>query len=237
MQRIRMEQSVIQRIDPRLRLILLLVYSICVAIVQSPFLLMMLAPLPLACIFLSRLPWRVVARRLVALNLLLAILIGWIVWSAPENALLHSSIIFLRANELVLWMMGLWASSPMHSLGGALQWMRVPKSLAHLLLMADRSVQLMLEENERIWMSIKARGFRFRTSLHTYRTVGNAVGMLLVRSHLRAQRIDQAMRCRGFSGEFPAQMAPVPWTHAIMAGCILVYSIFLLVLDLMKRIH
>jgi cobalt/nickel transport system permease protein len=46
------------------------------------------------------------------------------------------------------------------------------------------------------------RGFRNRPSLRSYRTVGHVAGTLLVRSSEQAERVAQAMRCRGFDGRF-----------------------------------
>jgi cobalt/nickel transport system permease protein len=46
------------------------------------------------------------------------------------------------------------------------------------------------------------RGFRMRADWHTYRTLGNLAGTLLVRGHERAQRVHQAMLARGFDGTF-----------------------------------
>ena len=40
-------------------------------------------------------------------------------------------------------------------------------------------------------------------ALHTYRSLGYLIGMLLVRSHERSGRIYNAMLCRGFRGHFP----------------------------------
>jgi cobalt/nickel transport system permease protein len=38
--------------------------------------------------------------------------------------------------------------------------------------------------------------------MHTYKTYAYLVGMLLVRSSDRAERVRNAMLCRGFSGRF-----------------------------------
>jgi len=38
--------------------------------------------------------------------------------------------------------------------------------------------------------------------MHTYRTYAYVIGMLLVRAASRAQRVHQAMLCRGFKGTF-----------------------------------
>ena len=49
---------------------------------------------------------------------------------------------------------------------------------------------------------MKIRGFQPRTNLHTYRSYAYLAAMLLVRSYDRADRVFQAMLCRGFHGVF-----------------------------------
>jgi cobalt/nickel transport system permease protein len=49
---------------------------------------------------------------------------------------------------------------------------------------------------------LRVRGYRNRATLHCYRTIGHLTGTLLVRSDEQAQRVSQAMRCRGFAGRF-----------------------------------
>jgi cobalt/nickel transport system permease protein len=51
-------------------------------------------------------------------------------------------------------------------------------------------------------IAVRTRGYRNRPSRHSYRTIGNVAGTLLVRSAERAERVSQAMRCRGFDGQF-----------------------------------
>ena len=65
-----------------------------------------------------------------------------------------------------------------------------------------RYVFLIVEELSRIRTALRVRGFRAKTDAHTYRTIGQVAGTLLVRSHERAERVEQAMRSRGFDGEF-----------------------------------
>ena len=49
--------------------------------------------------------------------------------------------------------------------------------------------------------AMKVRGFRPGTNMHTYKTFACLVGMLLVRSSDRAERVRNAMLCRGFRGK------------------------------------
>ena len=47
------------------------------------------------------------------------------------------------------------------------------------------------------------RSFKAGTNLHTYKSYAYLVGMLVVNSYERPQRIYNAMLCRGFKGQFP----------------------------------
>ena len=56
--------------------------------------------------------------------------------------------------------------------------------------------------HRRLVRAVRVRGFRPGTNLHTYRTYAYIVGMLLVRSYCRADRVHRAMLCRGFRNKF-----------------------------------
>jgi cobalt/nickel transport system permease protein len=49
---------------------------------------------------------------------------------------------------------------------------------------------------------MRARAFVARADRHTWRSFGWLIGMLLVRSFERSERIVAAMKCRGFDGRF-----------------------------------
>ncbi len=51
-------------------------------------------------------------------------------------------------------------------------------------------------------IALRVRGYRNRANRHSYRTAGHVAGTLLVRGCERAERVGQAMRCRGFDGRF-----------------------------------
>jgi len=49
---------------------------------------------------------------------------------------------------------------------------------------------------------MQARAFVMGTNRHTWKSIGYLFGMLLIRSVERAERINDAMKCRGFCGRF-----------------------------------
>jgi cobalt/nickel transport system permease protein len=50
---------------------------------------------------------------------------------------------------------------------------------------------------------MRARCFRPGVNLHSYRSYAQLMGMLLVRSLDRAERVGEAMLCRGYAGKLP----------------------------------
>ena len=57
-------------------------------------------------------------------------------------------------------------------------------------------------EYERLRNAMRVRGFKPKTNWHTYKSFAYLVGMLLVKSLDRAERIRKAMLCRGYHGRF-----------------------------------
>src|SRR5262249_17579757 len=79
---------------------------------------------------------------------------------------------------------------------------KVPGLLIRLILLSYRYVFVLADEFARLRIALRVRGYRNRANRHSYRTVGHVTGTLLVRSQERAERVEQAMRCRGFDGRF-----------------------------------
>ncbi|MCF8478828.1 MAG: cobalt ECF transporter T component CbiQ [Rhodospirillum sp.] len=122
--------------------------------------------------------------------------------SASWEGLLRTAEIGLKANAVVLALMALVGGMDPTTLGHALARLKVPATLVHLLLFTVRYIDVIQDEYARMRAAMKCRGFRPSNSRHTYRTFGYLIGMLLVRSLERSERILEAMKCRGFTGRF-----------------------------------
>jgi cobalt/nickel transport system permease protein len=68
--------------------------------------------------------------------------------------------------------------------------------------MSYRYIAVIEDEYKRLLRAAKFRGFRPKTNFHSYKTFAYLAGMLFVRASLRAQRVHQAMLCRGFNQKF-----------------------------------
>ncbi len=87
-------------------------------------------------------------------------------------------------------------------LGHALARLRLSPKLVQLLLFTLRYIHVLFDEFQRLRLAMRARAFRPANNRHSWRSLGWLMGMLLLRSFQRAQRIDAAMRCRGFRQQF-----------------------------------
>jgi cobalt/nickel transport system permease protein len=101
--------------------------------------------------------------------------------------------------SLILVMLG---TTPLTATLQAAHKLRLPGILVHLALLTYRYVWLLASEFGRLRIAVRVRGYRNRANVHSFRTIGHVAGTLLVRSSERAERVGQAMRCRGFDGRF-----------------------------------
>jgi len=207
--------SLLHRLDPRARIVFATAYS-CVVAVSHRFLVLLFAlVVSILLICLARLSMREVGRRLAVvfwfLLLIWAVLpitfegeplyqAGPLTFTRPGVVL--AAQITLKSATILLAFMALIATMTIVTLGQALNRLRLPEKLVHLLLMTYRYIFLINQEYQRLWTAIKIRGFRSGTNIHSYKTYAYLIGMLFVRASVRAQRVNLAMRCRGFKGRF-----------------------------------
>jgi len=225
-------RSLLARIDPRLRIVVATVFAVFVAVAQQPAALWLAAVMAALACALCDLPVITVAKRLLPLNvlmLMLAVLLGLRSEGRPllvfgplsfsQDGLRLAGTIALKGNTILLAMLAFLGSLEPTTLGHALSHLRVPDRLAHLLLFTIRYVDVLHRELRRMRNAMKARAFRPGLNWHTYRSYGYLVGMLLVRSLERAERVSAAMKCRGFSGRFYLlEHFAFSWIDAVFAG-------------------
>jgi cobalt/nickel transport system permease protein len=200
-------------LDPRARVIALLAFAVVVVALHriGPVAAALVAALLFAALF--RLPPATALRRLLAAQASLALLLVTLPFSIPGEALFHvgpfaasaegclrAATIALKANAILVAAMALLGTLDASRVGHALHRLRAPASLVHLLLFTVRYLGRLEEELARLRNAMRARAFRPRSDRHTWRSLGQLAGMLLVRSAARAERVMQAMRCRGFTG-------------------------------------
>ena len=110
--------------------------------------------------------------------------------------------ITVKSITILILFTALIATMTISSLGNGLHRIHVPDKMVFLLLMSYRYISVIQEEYTRLLRAAKFRGFRPGTNLHSYKTFAYLAGMLFVRASVRAQRVHQAMLCRGFNQKF-----------------------------------
>ncbi len=207
-------ESFVRRLDPRVKIVAVLLFSVVVAVSNRFEVLLVGLAVGLCIMLLARVPMRQLVRRLIPVNAFVLFLwiflpftlkgepffsIGSLVGS--HEGVLYATRISIKSNAIMLVLIALVASTSVLTLGHAMHELRVPQKMVHLFFFTYRYIHVIYREYLRSVNAMKVRGFRPRTNMHTYKTFAYLVGMLVVRSADRAQRVHNAMLCRGFRGK------------------------------------
>lgn len=130
--------------------------------------------------------------------------------TASSAGIERAALIALKVSASVLTLSALLGDIDPTRLGATLHALRVPERFNRLFVMTARYVALIRNEARRLSESMRARGFRPGSNRHTWRSYGNLVGMVLVRALDRAERVEEAMLCRGYAGRYPYAVLPAP---------------------------
>lgn len=208
--------SSIDRLHPKTRLVATLAILIFATILHNPVVLAISMVAALALVRLARLPWADLRHRLLHVEgfmVVLLVLLPFTVTGTPlfvlgpvvatGEGVTRALTVAMKVNICALTILALLGSlDPVH-IGRAAEDLGAPSKFVKLFLFTIRYVSVFRAETNRLTEAMRARGFRPGSNLHTWRAFGNLAGTLVVRSIERAQRVDEAMRCRGFSGSIP----------------------------------
>ena len=207
--------SLLHRLDPRIKVVSAVLFSVLVAVADRPLCLATAVCFSLALLFISRLSLREVLLRLLAVNAFIFFL--WLflpftyggekVFSigpltATRQGIIYALLLTVKSNTIIIALIALLATTPIITLGHALSHLYVPSKLIHLLFFTVRYLQVLHSEYDRLRAAMRIRAFKPGSNLHTYRSLAYLIGMLLIKSFDRADRVRKAMLCRGFHGEF-----------------------------------
>jgi cobalt/nickel transport system permease protein len=213
--------SLLGRLDGRWKLAAFSVLVLSTAFLQTLPAAVAAAAGAVALAVVARIRWSWLLRRLGGVALALLFFLAWLPFTYPEAGtrwrlgvisispagLVLALLLLLKALTLILLVLTLVATAPLQKTCAAAHALRVPGVLVHLVLLTHRFVFLAAEEFSRLRTALRVRGFRSRANRHSYHTIGQVTGTLLVRSHDRAERVAQAMCCRGFDGRYRSLQA------------------------------
>lgn len=208
--------ALIGRLDARTRVIAAGLYAVAAVAAQGLAAQGLALALAAVLAVAARLPLGPTLRRLLALEGFMVLALATLPftvpgipvatvlgWEASAEGLSRALSIVLVANGVMLATQALLGSLEVAVLGHALARLGAPRRLVTLLLFTVRYIEVLAQEYHRLRLAMRARAFRPRTGWHTWRAFGWLVGMLLVMSLERSERIHAAMRLRGFTGCYP----------------------------------
>lgn len=219
--------------DPRVRVVFAAGFSLTVAL-SSDFRALTVALIyAISMVMMARLHWLSVAKRIFALAGFLVLL--WLILPLTfggkvlfslgpltfyRQGLIVAAQISLKSIAILLAIIGLITTMTVATLGATLDRLGVPSKLVALMLLTYRYIFLVAREFERLSNAARVRAFKPGTNLHTYKTLAYFMGMLFVQATTRAQRVHNAMRCRGFAGRFYTLYDFLPIKQSILPVCI-----------------
>lgn len=205
----------VHRLDPRVRLAMAVLFSVCVALVHQPV--AAAAGLVAAALLLifSRPGLKTLCKRVAMVNVFVFFLWATVPWTMPGEPLFslgpigfsHAGValvwlVTLKSNALLFCFLALVATMDSPTMGYALDRLGMPSKLVFLFLFTYRYLHVIVDEWQRLRAAARLRGFVPRSDLHTYRTIGYLFAMVLVNSFDRSGRVYKAMILRGFDGRF-----------------------------------
>jgi cobalt/nickel transport system permease protein len=207
--------SLMHGLDPRVKIIVATLFSIVVAVADRTEVLLFALSFSVCCVIVSGLPLAKIMRRLLLVNGFILLLWVLLPFSYPGTTLFslgplratvegirYALSITIKSNTIILACIALLGTTPIFTLAHALRHLHVPDKLVQLLFFSYRYIHVIYLEYVRLLSAMKVRCFHPRSDLHTYKAYSHLVGMMLLKSYDRSERVHDAMVCRGFKGKF-----------------------------------
>ncbi|MBW1971958.1 MAG: cobalt ECF transporter T component CbiQ [Deltaproteobacteria bacterium] len=206
--------SPIHKMDPRLKILSLLIVAFSFAWLKTPFFSSIALLFSFSLIIISHLPLGFVIKRLGHIMLFLVPFFFFLPLTVPGETLFSflrfhvtyqglqlALLLFLKGIAIVLLIFPMLATQPFHYTIKAIEKLGMPIKLVWMLAFAYRYLFVALGELRNMRLNLRARGFVSKNNFFTLKILGNLVGTILIRSLERTERIQRAMIARGFNGK------------------------------------
>jgi len=218
----RPDGTLFHRWDVRAKLVTLLAYAFLIASLRHLTPALAAIGVSVAAVALARCDVARVLMRILAVSGFLGMLIivmpltapvhpgdtviricGWDGFGFNLRGLALAGAITAKGVAIALLMEPLLTTAPLPVTLHGLSRLGAPDMAGQMVLLSHRYLHVFRHEAQRMASGMRVRGFRKRTDLMTLKAVANFLGMLLVRSFERTERVFDAMRARGYKGRFP----------------------------------
>ena len=241
-------KSPLHSFDPRAKLLCILTFIFSIVLINDIGTLFFGFLIVIALVYVSNIPLRFVLKRLRWVALFVLSMSMVLIFTIPGESLFtlgfltiskegvqRALLISLKAFSVILLIFPMLATMKFVTFIEALEKLRVPNKLVQIIALTYRYIFVFLNELQRTLRSIESRGFRRKTSILNLRTMGNIIGMLLVRSYERGQNVYDAMVSRGYDGRIRSlrkyEMRAMDWAKALL---ILAVAVMLQFMELMN---
>jgi len=232
-------KSPIHSLEPCTKIISFTILIFSVVFVERVDMAVFSLAIAISILLLSRLPLKFILNRVkVILVFIIPILIlmpftvpGTVLWSFGPVVISKEGIYFgflvaIRSVTAIILTITLLGSQKFETTLKGLALLKVPDSIIQILLFTYRYIFVMIDEFICIWSAMRAKGYTFRVNRSGLLIIGNLVGMLLVKSYERAERVYNAMIGKGYTGK-PVSFAPFLKTgRDYFAGIIIISLAF-----------
>ena len=193
-------------LEPHYRLVYACLFGIIVSSLTSVKLLAILTACVLFAVSFSHSHQpKHLLKRWLKFNLFSVLLWATLSWKIGEQGIMWNvhgielaTLITLRMNLIVLsvWLFLHHVTDTI--LVQAIAKLPLPTKLIHLFILSVRYISLLAELNQKMDMTMKARGFHPKFNLFTMKVYAQRVALLLIHSMLKAEKAEIAMKARGF---------------------------------------
>jgi len=137
-------------------------------------------------------------KKLLFLNLFIFVLFLVLLFQSTLEDALN---IYIRSNMIILFNITLFYSSKGYDIVRGLFMLKFPNMFTSSTYFTLKMIETLTQDFKNIKNTLKARGFKANTSMFTYETFGNILGMLFVKSIRKAQSLKESFEARGFKGK------------------------------------
>jgi cobalt/nickel transport system permease protein len=242
--------SLVRRLDPRWKLAALLLASASASAIGTLTIAVVFFGCSLALAGLARIHAGWYLSRIAGLAVILiafSFLLPLLITAGPSfslgpfslswHGLRLAGLLCLKALTIVTLMLVVLATAPLAATLKAAHALRMPGLLIQLIVLTYRYVFLLADELGRLLIALRVRGYRLRPNRRRLQMAGLLTGTMLVRGYERAERVGQAMRCRGFDGRFRSlDVLHARWTDGLAFVMIVGGAAGLLAWDIYRRL-
>lgn len=210
------ERGVLQRLDPRVKLVAVLGFIICSAASRNLTIVIAIAALALMLALVSRIPLASLTPVWIGMFVFSGLIAGpaifltpgptlatvpWLGWQVSSYGIRSAALLVLRSEVSITFSVLLVMSTPWIHVMKAMRVVGVPTTVVVILGMTYRYIFLMLQSASDMFEARQSRVIGKLSDADARRLASATVGVLLSKSFQLSNDVYMAMQSRGFRGE------------------------------------